>query len=253
MEKEFDFIIVGGGCIALSTAFAIKRKWPDARVLLFKGIHEHTASNDITKIIRDAYPEKIMAEYANRAMQEWTTDPYRHYFHRTGWIQAIDRNTGKIMNKEQNDKMITTEEMMSLVGSTIAPTLNATEELYLNPKIGYADSDVALQAVCDEVVKLGVERRDENVTRLVTEAGICIGVEVGGFIVKAGKTIVSAGAWTPGLLEKSKIPVRPGFFQVSAVGVAIVELTDAEFDSLKSMPILVTENGKHSQRKFEHH
>jgi len=91
-----------------------------------------------------------------------------------------------------------------------------------------------------------VQRRKENITRLVVdpEGGTCVGVKVGDTIVRGNTTIVSAGAWTPSLLEKSKIITPPGFFQATAVGVAVIELSDSEFDSLKSMPILVTENGE---------
>jgi sarcosine oxidase / L-pipecolate oxidase len=83
-------------------------------------------------------------------------------------------------------------------------------------------------------------------TRLVVdpEGEKCVGVEVGDTTVRGKTTIVCTGAWTPSLLEKSKIVTPPGFFQVTAVGVAVIELSDSEFDSLKSMPILVTENGK---------
>lgn len=243
-RNKIDFIVVGGGCIATSTVNALKKKWPDAWVVWYAGDHKHTASNDFLKIIRDAYPDRLMAEYANRAMQIWKTDPYWKYFHETSWIQAIDQNTKKTMSKGQSDNKMTPEQMMSLVGSTVEPLLSKSEELFLNPNVGYVDSDLAVQLLSDEVVRLGVERYKENVTRLVIDSGRCIGVEVGGSVIRAEKTIVSAGAWTPSLLEMSNVTVPPNFFQVSAVGVGVVELTEAEFNKLKSMPILVTENGK---------
>ncbi|KAF2801780.1 DAO-domain-containing protein [Mytilinidion resinicola] len=243
-KDKIDFLIVGGGCIGTSTVVALKRKWLEARIVWYAGNHEHTASNDFLKIIRDAYPDPIMVEYANRAMQKWKTAPYCDYFHQTSWIQAIDRNTKKTMNKGQSDEKVTNQQMMSLVGSTAEPLLSTTEELFLNRNVGYADSDLAVQAVYDNLAKLGVELHKENVTRLVIEVGKCVGVEVGDSIVRAEKTIVSAGAWTPSLLEKSDVAVPPGFFQVSAVGVAVLELSEEEFNALRSMPILVTENGE---------
>jgi glycine/D-amino acid oxidase-like deaminating enzyme len=193
-DDQINFII-GGGCLAASTAFAVKREWPDSRVAWYAGTHKHTASNDFLKIIRDVYPEDKIAELANRAMQEWkNTAPYSEFFHQTAWIQAIDKDTKKTMNKGQNDKIVTVAEMMHLVGSTVEPRLDAGEELYLNPNVGYADSALALQAITDIAVKLGVKRYDQNVTKLVIESGRCLGVEVGGTIVKAEETIVSAGA-----------------------------------------------------------
>jgi sarcosine oxidase / L-pipecolate oxidase len=248
-SDQFDFIVVGGGCAATSTMYAIIQKWPSARVAWFTGVHENTASNDFLKIIRDAYPDDIMSEWASRSLRMWSSNNlYSKHFHQTAWIQAIDKETRKTMTKGQNDQMVTVKEMMERVGSIMEPSLIATEGLYLNQSVGYADSDVALQAVSDTIVELGVhvQRRKENITRLIVdpEGGTCVGVEVGDIIVRGNTTIVSTGAWTPSLLEKSKIITPPGFFQVTAVGVAVIELSDSEFDSLKSMPILVTENGK---------
>jgi glycine/D-amino acid oxidase-like deaminating enzyme len=61
--------------------------------------------------------------------------------------------------------------------------------------------------------------------------------------IAAEKTVVAAGAWTPGLLERSKVEFPHDFFTVTAVGVAVMPLKEEEFDELKSMPILVTERG----------
>lgn len=114
-SDQFDFIVVGGGCIAASTVYAIKKKWPAARVAWYMGVHEHTASNDFLKIIRDAYPDNTMAEWANRAMQLWSSDELlSKHFHWTAWIQAIDKETTKTMSKGQKDKAVTAKEMMEV-------------------------------------------------------------------------------------------------------------------------------------------
>ena len=94
---------------------------------------------------------------------------------------------------------------------------------------------MALQAVLDRAVELGVHRHKENITRLVVDPGVgmCIGVEIGGNIVRGKTTVVSTGAWTPILLEKSKAITPSGFFQVTAVGVVMLELSSSEFKSLE--------------------
>lgn len=148
------------------------------------------------------------------------------------------------MNKRQDDQRVTVEVITDRVGSTMEPSLIATEELYLNPNIGYAGSDAALQAVSNRTVELGVLHFKENITRLIVEAGKCVGVEVGDVFVGAKTIIVSTGAWTPSLLERSKIIIPPGFFQVTAVGVAYLQLQDLEFDQFRAMTILVAEDGK---------
>ena len=243
-DGHVDYIIVGGGCIGASTVDAVIREWPGARVAWYSGTHKNTASSDPIKIIRDAYPESDISEFANRALQKWMyTRPYSDYFHKTSWIQVISQEPKKIMCKGRNDKVLTAAEATSLVGSTAEPILDKGEVLYRNPDVGYADSALAVRALSEKVVELGVCRYEENVTRLVIENGSCLGVEVGGSVVKAKTIIVSVGAWTPGLLEKSNIKVPSDFFVVAGVGVGILTLSETEFDALKSMPILVTENG----------
>lgn len=176
--------------------------------------------------------------------------PYREHFLKTGWIRAIDSNS-KNMNRTRDDSSLTTANMMSLVGSSNEPILDNAEELYLNPEVGYADSVHAVSAVSQEAVKMGVMRYEEDVTKVLVESGKCVGVEVGGIVFKAEKcTIVSAGVWTPGLLKKSSISFPDDFFTVTAVGVATLSLSDKEFEDLKSMPILVTENGTYSSTAF---
>lgn len=123
-KSMVDFIIVGGGSLGASTAYAVIRQWPDAHVEWYIGVHEHTASNDFIKIIRDAYPDDTMVKFANKGMQRWTTEPYSEFFHQTAWIQAIDKHTTKTMNKGQKERMVTSDEMRDMVGSTVAPTLN---------------------------------------------------------------------------------------------------------------------------------
>jgi glycine/D-amino acid oxidase-like deaminating enzyme len=94
---------------------------------------------------------------------------------------------------------------------------------------------VALQAVSDRAMELGVHRHKENITRLVVDprVGKCIGVEIGGNIVRGKTTVVSTGAWTPSLLEKSKAITPSRFFQVTAISVVVLELSSSEFKSLE--------------------
>jgi glycine/D-amino acid oxidase-like deaminating enzyme len=248
--SNFDYIIVGGGCIGVSTAKAIKTAWPEAPVAWFPGTKESAASNDFMKIIRHAYPEGVISQYAKSALQAWRSDPYRAHFHQTAWIQAIEAESQETMNKGENDEKLTTAQMTDRVGSSIEPILDEGEELYLNREVGYADSACAVRAVSEELEKLGVVRYKDDVTKVLVEEGICTGVEAGGIAIKAKKnTIVSVGAWTPGLLVKSNISFPRDFFTVTAVGVATLALSDEEFKALKSMPILVTKRGECSSMR----
>lgn len=242
---KFDIIVVGGGCIATSILDAFTRASPEAKIAWFPGTKENAASADFSKIIRDAYPEPLMGNFANRAMNIWKEhSPYREHFHWTSWVQIIKSTTRKKMTKGSSDRELSVQEMVDMVGSSIDPELEEGEGLFLNPTVGYADAALAVQAVGDRASKSPLVRRfGWDITKLVIENGRCLGVEVDGSLVEGNHTVISTGAWTPGLLEKSGVDIPKGFFRVSAVPVATLALSDEEYEQLKSMPILMTEDG----------
>jgi sarcosine oxidase/L-pipecolate oxidase len=244
-EDHFDYAIVGGGCFGASAALALIREWPDAGIVWFEGTHTHTASQDKSKIIRAAYEDEDYVAFVEKALEIWQTDPlYGEHYHQTGWIQVVGEGSHANTIKGPNDRMISVEEMKQMVGSQDKPKLEAGEELRFNENIGYADFDLAVEAVAKEASMLGVRREKKDVTRLIADGGVCRGVEAGDYsIVVKKETVVAAGPWTPGLLERSKVEFPSDFFTVSAVGVATMPLNEKEFDELKSMPILVTEGG----------
>ncbi len=243
-NNSFDYAIVGGGCFGASTALALIREWPDARIVWFEGSATYTASKDINKIIRTPYPDEDYVAFAEQAMRMWEeVTPYCHFYHRTSWVQVISENNDRSKMKGPTDRMISIQELLQMVGAHEKPRLKTDEELWLNEDIGYVDSASAVEAVAEEASSLGVVRKIMNVTRLIVNEGVCLGVETDHSRVTAGKTIVAAGPWTPGLLESSKIKFPDDFFTVAGVGVATMPLEDAEFSEMESMPILVTECG----------
>lgn len=207
-DTQFDYAIVGGGCFGASSALALIREWPDARIVWFEGSATHTASKDINKIIRTPYPDKDYVAFAERAMKTWEeATPYRNFFHRTAWVQTINENSCRSMMKGPKDRLISVQELCQRVGSHESPKLNAGEELWLNENIGYVDSASAVEAVAKEASRLGVLRLLIDVSTLVIEDGVCTGLESNHRRVIAGNTIIAAGPWTPCLLERSMLVV----------------------------------------------
>lgn len=239
-SSEYDYIIVGAGCWGASTALALKRWQPGLRILMFDGIHTRTASQDINKIVHSTYPVSEYAELAEEAQHLWKEDPYRQFYHECGWIRVLNESS-PVDLRGKNDKVISLEGMQKVVGSEEKPQLDPGEQIWHNPDVGYVDSDQALKAV---LATARVQIVQGNVTKLIVEDEVCVGVEVGDDIYRAKKTIVAAGPWINGLLRSSRVPFRDNFFTIYGVPVATMRLTDKEFEALKSMPILATENGK---------
>lgn len=241
-ETYFDYVIVGGGCLGASSALALIHEWPDAKIIWFEGTDPHTASKDINKIIRTPYPDEDYVAFAGKALKMWQTEsPYKNYYHQTGWVYVVAQ--GSIQAKGPNDRMMSVEEMKTMVGSQEIPKLEAGEEMWLNEDIGYADFKLAVGAVAGKASLLGVTRMKEEVTKLIVNEGVCQGVEVGDDRFLATKTIVAAGPWTPRILERSEVGFPSDFFTVAGVGVATIDLEEKEFHELKSMPIIVTGGG----------
>ena len=243
-NRYFDYVVVGGGCLGASTALALRREWPDAKIIWFEGSATHIASKDINKIIRTPYPDKDYITFAEQAMRIWEeVIPYRNFFHRTLWVQVINENKDRNLFKGPRDRLISTQELVHMIGSHESPRLGIDKKLWLNEDLGYVDSALAVEAVADEASKLGIISEKKNVIRLSVSEGVCFGVEADDCRVVAGTTIIAAGPWTPGLLQCSKIEILDDFFTIAGVGVATIPLDEIEFREIESMPILVTESG----------
>lgn len=244
VSDQADYAVVGGGLLGASTVLALKNEFPNHRIVWFRGTHSETASKDINKIIRTPYPDDVYVRLAKEALASWEDHPY---FHRCGWIQVMSEGSYRSTRKTEDDRQISTAEFKQMVGSEASPELVEGEQLWLNRNIGYADTGVALEKAAEEAKQLGVDVRNSNVSKLlVTGNGTCEGIEVeaaGAPKVFTGTTVVSAGPWTPGLLERSGVPFRSGFFTIAGVVAATVSLDDAEVDAMKNMPILVGEKG----------
>lgn len=251
---QMDYAVVGGGLLGASIVLAVKKEFPNQSIVWFRGTHDETASKDINKIIRTPYPDDAYVRLAKEALASWESHPH---FHKYGWIQVMSEGSYRRTRKTDDDTKMSVEEFKLVTGSKLGPDLGEGEELWLNRNIGCADVALALEKAAEEAKQLGVDVRQSNVSRLlVTEDGRCEGVEVeAGTAINlfTGTTIVSAGPWTPGLLEKSKVPFRPGFFTVAGVVAATMDLDDAEVEAMKNMPILVAENGEQKPRTISRH
>jgi glycine/D-amino acid oxidase-like deaminating enzyme len=246
------YAVVGGGALGASTALALQQQFPNARVILFQGTHLHTASTDINKIIRAAYPVPEYVWLGKEAMEKWKSHSlYSPFYRYTGWVQCRDGGNNHNTHQEQDDKRISQDEYLLRTGSQEKPILDNEEELWVNEDIGLFASATALGAVINMAKKMGVTVRKQNVSELIIDKtdGTCRGVVVEGEDIVADETIVAAGAWTPSLLEKSNVQLFPDenrrrdFFQVTAVAVATLPLTAEEFARFQRTPIVVTNKG----------
>jgi glycine/D-amino acid oxidase-like deaminating enzyme len=233
-DDEFDWAIVGGGLFATAIAHALARRKGNERIIWCKGDKRRsTASSDISKIVRTRYPLPGYTLWAKEALIKWKSDEtFKKFFHDCGGI--------RVEGLESSD-----ERMQEMVWSDHKPDLKPDETLRLDESIGSVDFKSALDAAADEASKLGVEIREEDVTKLLVQDGTRVEVSTGE-IVWAKKIIVATGPWTPGLLENSGVIFPDNFFKVVAVPVATMRLEDEESEERikdEERPIIMTNNG----------
>ncbi|KAL9071032.1 MAG: hypothetical protein Q9157_005622 [Trypethelium eluteriae] len=131
-----------------------------------------------------------------------------------------------------------------MVGSKEPPQLDEGDELWINEEVGCVNAAQALEASAAYAATLGILRRKEDISQIIIQDGVCQGVQnVKGEMFPATTVVIAAGAWTPTLLKSSKIKFPKNFFQATAVRVGMMDLTKAESDMFRSMPVLVTGHG----------
>lgn len=238
-------VIVGGGLLGASIVRALKIGSPNDHIVWLTGTERKTASTDHNNTIRTLYPDELYVRLAQDGMNHWQD---HECFHQTGWVAGVSKGA-QSKRKSPSDIKISIEEYQKMVGSDEAPRLSETEELWHSRTVGYADTAYALQLVKDEVKALGVEVREVDVRRILTDDdGSCWGVEVDAEVpyeILADKVIVSVGPWIPQLLEASKIPFPDGILRVIGLVVGILRLTHTDMRTLNmDMPMSVGDEGK---------
>ena len=84
MQNHFDYAIVGGGRIGVSTALALQRESPNAKIILFEGSETKTASKDGLKSIRIPYRDEEYVSLARESEGKWKNEfPFCNFYRQT--------------------------------------------------------------------------------------------------------------------------------------------------------------------------
>ena len=249
-QTRFDYAIVGGGSMGVSVALALQKHSRQAKVILIKGKARSAASKGMCRIIRTPYMDNEYVRLAESAKEKWENElPYCNHYRRTGWVQEVNGNEYVPFHSEE--RQITVEELVNMVGSHGFPQVDPQKELWFNNDIGVADAALAVEAVSVEAAACGVIIEEGDVSRLLVMDDVCYGVEhTNGTEIRADATIVAAESWTPALLKSSKIAFKDDFFTSTATIVATVSLTKAESERFNNMPILTADQGKSNSSSF---
>ena len=251
---ERDVVIVGAGIMGLSTAYHVKRSAPGLRVLVVDMLGGPGQGD--TARSAAAY-RTFFRSRTNRALARGTVEFYRAL--QDGGVDLGMRDVGYLflLSAEEYGKVSPLladvgqpyrvygrEEVEAMLGARTRLAGDEEAELMGLPDIevglyvpeaGIIDPEKVVRFYYGEAAAMGVEFVfGARATGLLVEPGRPLGVpgepfpwqdaRVGGVVlgdraVRAGTTVVAAGAWTEALLDGAgvAVPVKPKKRQVFAV------------------------------------
>lgn len=260
-----SYIVSGAGCFGTSTAWWLKKSYPEAKVILIDRMtfpSELSAAFDYNKILRSAYESPLYMELALEAMNEWMTNPIlEKYFHQTRLLFAGTEGPGKAIIKNYEALRLSSAELLD--PETAKDRFPAFRNgdwkdvttCTLDHTAGWADAADALRAVIKDAIKLGVEYVTATVTKLKLEQGKCTGVVLkDGKTLHADKVVLAAGAHIPWLLAESA-PDRPevhaGDRLIAAAAVmGTFRVPPDQAPKLEDAPIFVNPIGQYPGELF---
>ncbi|GME26560.1 hypothetical protein BP5796_09279 [Neofusicoccum parvum] len=207
-------LIVGAGCMGLSTALHLQRRGNANITLLdaqpFPSID--AASNDSSRIVRPDYTDPFYATLAREAHHAWLSDPvFTPSFHRTGWIMAELAGAGHVARTLAVLRRLGLTQLERLTPAACTARFAALDgpmprwDMYFNADAGWADARGALRGamaafaaaggrvVTGQAVALEMDAEDSARVAGVRTAD--------GAVLTADRVLVCAGAGTPALLD----------------------------------------------------
>jgi hypothetical protein len=243
----------------VSTALYLIRKYPNASVTLvdrdaFDADSRVAASWDWNKVVRADYDDIVYCRMGLEAQDIFESDPlWMPYFHKTGiywtcrdaYAQSVIDNYKKL-GRKADLKAVTVEEAKKLYGGLFGDAdYSDVQEVLVNKTSGWGAAGDCLQAVTKEAIRLGVNYVTAEVATLEVDSdGRCTGIKTSrGQSLKADRTILSTGAFTPKLLElsaeKTGVSALRADNRIVAGGIAtgMAVLDPEQYKKFANMPV----------------
>lgn len=214
--RHKSIIVVGGGVFGLSTVLWLLKSKPDCTIVLVDPTelsNPKAASHDISKILRDDYPNLLYAPLAIEAMNYWRTDAlFKSFYHEVGVLRADPGG--------HNDKALATHHRLghNSGASWLKPDdvqakwpgfgtadFQGLDRVRYNPRCGWVDAADSLETVRQHVINAGAKLVVGEVgTLLFDNNDDCAGVRLakGGDVLN-GTVVLCTGARTSALLAES--------------------------------------------------
>lgn len=222
--KKADVLIVGGGVMGSSTAYALRKNGFEGRIIVFEKdpTYEYSSTARSAGGFRQLYSTSV-----NIQLSRFSLEVYKNFADE----MALDGEKAEIDFKQRGYLFLATERMipafrkqLELQNSLGVPSeIVAADELTsIIPELetadlagglfckedGYLDPYSVMQAYRKNAQHLGVEYYNAEVTCLLAEHGRMTGVELDdGSIWSAPVVVNCAGAWGAALSQKIGLPL----------------------------------------------
>ncbi|PYH43003.1 NAD(P)/FAD-dependent oxidoreductase [Aspergillus saccharolyticus JOP 1030-1] len=274
MDKSQRIVIVGAGVFGLSTALSLAQDGYHSITVLDRSMPPvpDGSSNDISRVIRFDYGDKVYAQLGKEAFDLWNTEEYAASFHPTPCVWTAEttsrpgghgtaivakdklkggsdfiRKSQAILDELQlkwhplRDVDALKERFPAVQGRPIG----AGFEGFYNEAAGWADAGVAIAGLRDRCIAAGVafvtgphgqvsglEHGETSTSTSTTQKKITALRTADGGRITGDRFILATGAWTASLIPSWNHMVA------TAQIVGFVRLTPAELEALKDLPII---------------
>ncbi len=243
--QNYDYLILGSGIVGLSTALSLKRKRPDAKIVIVeRGYLPSGASTknagfacfgSISELLKheriegtDSMLELVKLRFAGLAeLRKNVPDLEMNYFHNGGFEVFIEKDTEvfeeSVANMDRINALmkdaIGIEKTFSLRNDLIQKTgMKSINNIIYNSGEGQLNPGLMIQSLLLQVQKLGVTFLNGiEISSIEEESGKVKLVAKSGVSVSGKKLIVTTNAFSKKLLPE--LDIVPGRGQVVLTSV----------------------------------
>ncbi|EME86329.1 uncharacterized protein MYCFIDRAFT_45479 [Pseudocercospora fijiensis CIRAD86] len=253
-----SYVIVGAGVFGVSTAYHLKKQYPNADITIvdrdaYDADSRVAASWDWNKVVRADYDDIVYCQLALESQDVFKSDPlWKPYFHETGiyWIcrddyadKVID-NYKKLGRRAELQSVSIEDAKKMHNGLFDLADYDRAKSVLVNKTSGWAAAGDCLRAVTKWCLDQGIKYEVAEVASLQFSGDRCVGVRTTtGKTISGDQIILSSGAYTPKLLElaaqaSGNIELRAGR-RITAAGITtgMTTLKGKDIETFADMPV----------------